>query len=214
MIHSITHNQSISYVHGWASDTSFWTPLKNHLPSQSSSLIDLAFFGVQPHIKNELQTDLLITHSLGALWALKNDIKPTHAMVIINGFQDFTAFVKEAVLDKMIKNIHRNPALQLQSFLKNAEMTIPQNANPNIENLQQGLNWLKSWTITNELKTLDCPVLVLAGAKDAICPISVLEDQWQGYALITHPQAGHALPQTHPQWCAHTIRNWLEGIRT
>ena len=81
----------------------------------------------------------------------------------------------------------------------------------NIEALSQGLDWLGSWDECKKLQDLKArgvPVLSLGSENDLILPLEMMQAHWKdlGYDVVIKKQAGHALPVSHPKWCAEQIK--------
>ncbi len=79
----------------------------------------------------------------------------------------------------------------------------------NVEQLAEGLDWLAEWDGRAELRSLECPVLSLAGAQDKILPLEQMQKEWAGYEMRICEDGAHALSQTHAGWCAEQIRDFL-----
>lgn len=209
---SLAGNNRVKTVHGWGSDARFWDSLKHEAKAENWQDIDAGYMKSEI-LPDPAQTEILITHSLGLTWAMHHGYVPSKALIVINSFTAFRAFTPRKTLNAMEANLKRNPKAQMKIFWSMAGMTPPQNPDFNVPLLKEGLEWLKNKDIAQDIASLSCPILVLAGAKDRICPIDALEKQWQGRTMITHPEAGHALPQTHPDWCAQQIKDWLKEMK-
>ena len=205
----MNQEKTFLYIHGWASNASIWDKFHTYLPSSASNSMDIGFWGDEKTTSAN-RCDYLITHSMGILWALKKGIKPQKSIIVINGFTDFTACASPKILRKMQRGLQQNPQAQLKSFYRQSGLQKPSNGIMNVPRLIEGLQWLQDWNITAAIDAIDLPILVLAGAMDSIVPLDVTKSQWQDSAIITHPQAGHALLQTHPQWCAEHIKSWIK----
>ena len=209
----IKKSPTINFIHGWGMSPRFWHKLQGELDAFQSTTTDLNFTS-EPANKNPTSpsADFLITHSLGGLWALKNGIYPRRGMVFINSFHNFTTFSDKHILQAMQKALQDNPHAQMQRFLKQADCESQAHKTDfwNTQRLHEGLDWLQRWDGQIELASLNCPVLVLTGDKDRICKIDKMMPHWNGHTLITHPDAGHALPLSHPQWCKKQIKAWIK----
>lgn len=196
------------FIHGWGLGPDFWKKLAALLPDARHSFLDLGFIGHEeerPAAPEGAAT--YVTHSLGTAYALKHHAPAMTALVAINGFARFRNFAQSSTLERMKKNLKRAPLRQMEAFWKMA--TIETNRpveDLNIPRLETGLDWLKTFDARANLNTLKCPVLSLAGAQDRILPLAHMKKEWAGHPLHVHPEAGHALPQSHPEWCAAHIR--------
>lgn len=199
------------FVHGWGLGPAFWDDLSALFPNSLKSFIDLGFTGSVPSCVLPSEPATYITHSLGTLWALKNAAPRMEALIAINGFAYFAPFTPKSALLQMKKNLRQNPEQQMKEFCQAADIqrkTDPASAF-NIPRLQEGLDHLINQDERQTLQTLDSRILSLAGARDNILPLEVMKQEWAGYNLKIHEEAGHALPQSHPQWCAEQIEAFL-----
>ena len=106
--------------------------------------------------------------------------------------------------------LSKNPKAQMRSFYKMADMAY-EDKDWNVARMSEGLDWLGSWDMSQELNKLSCPVLSLIGAKDRIVPLEAAQQQWQGRELKVCEDGAHNLPQTHTQWCASYIEDFIKG---
>ena len=191
----------------------FWDKLQNEMNTFQTSTTDLLFTSkTSKTTPTSPSADFLITHSLGGLWALKNNIYPRRGMVFINSFHNFTTFSDTHILQAMQKALQDNPHAQMRRFLKQAdcESQASMTDHWNSQRLHEGLDWLQRWDGQIELTSLKCPILVLSGDNDRICKSDKMKPHWDGHTMITHPDAGHALPLSHPQWCKQQITSWIK----
>jgi pimeloyl-[acyl-carrier protein] methyl ester esterase len=197
-------------IHGWGYSAAMWEYLAKTMPNSPLILSELGFLQ-DKSIGYNTACDVMITHSLGTLYGLKNAAAPQKGLVVINGFTNFMSFTTEDSLNLMHEGITRNAETTLRSFWRQCGIMPDYNADLlNHETLQNGLEWLKAWDVRSQLELLSCPVLILAGAKDKICPETMMRDHWQGFEIVIHPGGGHALPLTHPEWCAQQIEDWMK----
>lgn len=205
---------TINYIHGWGLSPRFWDRFKVQWPNSKPSFTNLQFTDKPDRQLNIScpSTDYVIAHSLGGLWALKNNVYPRLGMVFINSFYKFAPFGDRHILQAMQKALKQDPHQQMIRFLKQAdcESQVRADIQWNTDQLLQGLDWLQKWGATVELTTLNCPILVLAGAQDRICALEKMEQHWQGHDIVVHPDGGHALPLSHPEWCAAQIKKWMD----
>jgi len=186
----------IVFIHGWGLDSQAWEGLE----SEKGTVLDMGFTGRAEATSTD-ECDILITHSLGTLWAAHHQIKPKRSWIAINSFTNFMDFTDQKTLDTMKNGIDKNAAAQMKLFYRQAGFVIPKDAAWNKEKLKEGLDWLATWKLGEEK-----PDLVLSGAKDRIAPIDAITEQWQDVKHVIHPEAGHALPVSHPEWCIDQIK--------
>ena len=157
--------------------------------------IDLGFVtGGQTHTFDQTQPTIVITHSLGTSWFLKNyqtemfEKLNLKAFIAVNGFTNFASFTAEETLNKMKEGVLANPATQMALFWRRAgckNFTSPENLNP--EKLHEGLEWLANWDASKEAASFNCPKLILASKADKIVPASAIEEQW--YSAVAGGQS-------------------------
>ena len=205
-------NTRFVFVHGWGAKPAFWDGLLTVLPDIEATKIDLGFIGEDQVSTDEpLSPSVFVTHSLGTMWALKNHYPDIDMLISINGFGCFRHFVDERTLQTMQKRLERNPSQQMKEFRDMCAMP-HYDDNLNIERLQEGLEWLRSWDMDAELSALEKPVLSLMGQHDPLLPLDRMEQEWAGYDMRICESGGHALPLTDAQWCAYNIKDFLGGI--
>ena len=204
-------NTYFTFVHGWGGTPGLWDDLSTNLPANDSHRIDLGFIGTQQNLLNGFPApSIYVTHSLGTMWALKKRPANMKALIAINGFSCFQNFTSDRVLHAMQAQLQRNPEAQMQEFWKTCNL--PSYAELNVARLQEGLEWLASWNAKPELEALTCPVLALAGDNDPILPIDKMKNEWAGFDLHIREGGDHALPLSHPQWCAKHIEEFLNEL--
>ncbi|MBO6549140.1 MAG: hypothetical protein JJ964_05915 [Rhizobiales bacterium] len=179
------------FIHGWGMNSTIWDStiqaLKGHaVKSLDCKTIDLGFVkggGTSPF--DQTQPTIVITHSLGTSWFLKNyqtemfEKLNLKAFIAVNGFTNFASFTAEETLNKMKEGVLANPATQMALFWRRAgckNFTSADNLNP--EKLHEGLEWLATWDASEEAASLNCPKLILASKADKIVPASAIEEQW------------------------------------
>lgn len=199
-----------TFIHGWGMGSGVWGITSQYFPFEQSNFIDLGFlYRFTPKTINSAKKSIYITHSLGALWALKNCAEDIEALIIINGFTNFTNFVDERVLRTMQKRLMRDPRAQMQEFWGNIGLEKPLRQALDEDKLHEGLDWLINWDINAELKSLNAPILSLAGGQDPLLPLDKIKQEWAGVDLIIKEDGGHLLPLNEAEWCAEQIKEFL-----
>lgn len=229
------------FIHGWGMNSTIWystiQTLKGHAVKRlDCKTIDLGFVkGGQTHTFDQTQPTIVITHSLGTSWFLKNyqteifEKLNLKAFIAVNGFTNFASFTAEETLNKMKEGVLANPATQMALFWRRAgckNFTSPENLNP--EKLHEGLEWLATWDASEEAANLNCPKLILASKADKIVPANAIEEQWYSAVAATvasgqskehlergqpeapqkitwHETAPHCLQLAEPEWVAEKI---------
>ena len=201
-------------VHGWGMGPEIWSPLDKILTGYAPQKADLGFRGTPA--KPEAKSPLVITHSLGLMWALAHLPRPWSGLVVINGFTRFSRTesfpgVEPRVLGRMSARLAQDPAGIVAEFLHRCGMASPRLDGLDPTRLAEGLDWLSNWDYRPYFAQLDCPILALAGSADPI--VSPLHSQtcFAGKALHMVDGAGHLLPHTHGPWLASRIAAVLKG---
>jgi pimeloyl-ACP methyl ester carboxylesterase len=208
------------FIHGWGMNSRIWQSTIEALQSYECKTIDLGFVkGGETHVLNRTRPTIVITHSLGTTWFLKNYKTETlgelnlKALVAVSGFTNFSSFTPEETLKKMKEGVLANSAAQMALFWRRAgckNFASPENLNP--EKLHEGLEWLANWDAAVEAKALKCPKFILASKADKIVPASAIEGQWLGEKIIWHHQAPHCLQLAEPEWVAENILKQAQAL--
>ena len=203
---------NITYIHGWGGEAGFWKELRAHLPSHHSQLIDLGYRN-EPvlHVPSETKS-IYITHSLGTMWALRHCINKIGRLIVINGFHSFRDFTNPVALRAMKRGIKQNPQVQMSEFFKQAGLPEAY-CDWNQPELMKGLDMLMHDTYKEQLLNIKERIVILAGQNDLIISPEHMRKQWLGYDVKICEKGGHALPLTHPKWCAAYIIEALEGAQ-
>ncbi len=202
----------IVFVHGWGCDASYWDQLASRLSDREHRRIDLNFVDLnEPYCGAEnTQPSVYVTHSLGTMWALKNNIHSMTALISINGFSCFKDHTSPRILKSMMLNLERKPRQQMRSFWDMCDL--PHSETLNVPKLKQGLEWLMNWDLKTELENLACPVMSLVGRKDPILNNEMMIRDWGKYELHVAEDGGHSLPISHAQWCADKIKTFVDEL--
>ncbi len=205
------NNRHLTFVHGWGCGPDIWQPLIDQLAGLTCHTINLGFTSdVQDIEKSPLEKSIYITHSLGAMWALKNRRDHMQALIVINGFSCFKTFTSPRILKRMQQKLNNDPRAQMQDFW--SATGLPPRDHLNQGQLKHGLDWLESWDYANELDQLTCPVTAIFGNNDPILDTSLMQDHWRSYECYIIDNGGHNLPVTHHHKCAETIKEFINAF--
>ena len=199
----------ILFVHGWGYDASFWDPVRAALGEVPSAALDLGYFSAA---ETTLPRDitLLVGHSLGFLWLVRQSALKHMPLVGINVFprfleaDDYHPAVAARVLERMKRRAVSDTRSVLEEFWTRAGATGPDGA-PNKAALAEGLDHLAAWDERENLASRASPTHLNAGRDDAIVPAVMTEMAFKG-SEITWLPGGHALPRTHAADIARLIR--------
>ena len=189
----------IVLVHGWGYDASFWDLLRSRIGN--SAALDLGFFGArQEAIPNSVT--LLVGHSIGFLWLLRQPVLGHLPLVGINAFprfiedDDYKPAVAPRVLERMRRRLAAEQQPVLQDFWDRAGAAGPIRK-PDVDALTQGLNDLAQWDERATLARRAGPVRLIAGGADAIVPPDMTRMAFSPAHITWLPEGGHVLPRTH-----------------
>ncbi len=197
-------------VHGWGFDARIWAPLTGRLQGASTTQVDLGFIAAPSEADHD---SILIGHSLGVLWLLKEGGRPCKGLVSIQGFDRFCPHVPAARVAALKRGLDQNPERTLQAFRGSCGAPdYPEGPALNVGRLQQGLDWLMHWDARPARKRLQCPMLILAARDDAIVPPAMTEAVWEKSAVFWSPTGGHVLPLRHPDWCARHVLEFAHSL--
>jgi pimeloyl-[acyl-carrier protein] methyl ester esterase len=199
----------ILFVHGWGYDASFWDPLRAVLGDVPSGALDLGYFGAAETTLPRGVT-LLVGHSLGFLWLVRQSALRHLPLVGINPFprfleaEDYRPAVSARVLERMRRRVVSDTRSVLEDFWTRAGATGPDRA-PNSAALAEGLDQLATWDERENLAVRASPTRLIAGREDAIVPPAMAEMAFRDFDVAWLP-GGHALPRTHAADIARLIR--------
>lgn len=204
------------FVHGWALRSVFWSPILSKLSGYSIQCVDMGFFGSP--MMPVANTPLVIAHSLGVMWAIKNIPRPWAGLLSINGFTRFTQSdnfpgVSNERLTQMKSRLSVDASRCVADFLELCGTDHIVSQNYDAPMLNQGLEWLSEWDVRAEFNQLMCPILAIAGSADPIISESHSRACFGDVPLIMVEDGGHLLPHTHINWLANQIdlavnRDW------
>ena len=213
-------DMQLVFIHGWGMNSGIWQSTIKALQSYECKTIDLGFVkGGETHAFDRTRPSIVIAHSLGTAWFLKNyetemfaDLN-LKALIAISGFTNFSSFTPEETLNKMKEGVLANPATQMALFWRRAgckNFTSPENLNP--EKLHEGLEWLANWNASEEVLNLNCPKLILASKVDKIVPAGSISQQWKNEKITWHETAPHCLQLAEPEWVAEKIAKQVQAL--
>jgi pimeloyl-[acyl-carrier protein] methyl ester esterase len=199
----------ILLIHGWGFGPGVWDAVADHLPAAAVLRVDLGFRG-DTRVP-AVERPLVVGHSMGLPWALQHIPGPWAGAVAVNSFprftrtEDFADGVPPHRLARMRAQFADAPAEVTSAFL--AQVGLPDADVSDIRPgpLGEALAWLAEMDLRPALAALDCPFVALAGAQDALVGEAMSRAGFAGRGLEFHPEAGHLLPLSHPQWVAGRV---------
>ncbi|UAK24480.1 alpha/beta fold hydrolase [Sphingomonas nostoxanthinifaciens] len=204
-----------TFHHGWGFDADFWAPLIAAL-GVAGAADDRGYFGPVQRVTLPSGPCIRVGHSLGGLRMLAEPAPHACAMIVINGFDRFTASsghpgAAPRLLDAMIRRCARDPAATVGDFRARCGESAPIPGEPTAR-LADDLARLRDIDMRGHVPSV--PLLVLHGARD---PILSEAQRAAGFGDAAHDratcaEAGHLLPATHADWCAERIAGFVAGL--
>ena len=189
----------ILLVHGWGYDASFWDLVRGRIGK--SAALDLGFFGARGDTIPGGVT-LLVGHSLGFLWLLRQAALAHLPLIGINAFprflegDDYKPAVAPRMVERMRRRLMAEPHAVLRDFWDRAGAAGPTRP-PDGEALARGLDHLTAWDERTRLVERAGPVRLIAGGADAIVPPDMTRMAFPVAHITWLPAGGHVLPCTH-----------------
>lgn len=207
---------ALIFHHGWAFDASIWRDVVDRLPWQDCRLADRGYFGAASEVA-DVGPCIVIAHSMGTMQALADLPSDCRGLVAINGFDRFAADsdfpgVLVRVLDRMIARLGDDPAATVRDFRHRCGDDAPV-ATLKAQRLGQDLRFLRDGDCRSAVGRL--PILSLQGAADPILPPAMRDAVFADAGAIErrrHPEGGHLLPLTDPDWCVAAIRSFAGAM--
>ena len=205
-------------IHGWGFGPTFWDALRGALPNVPAAVADLGYFGTALFPEPDGPV-VVVGHSTGALLALRSPPAGCVALAALNGFDHFVALdgapgVAPRLLDRMIARLSQDPIGTVADFRLRCGDSSPFGT-PEPSRLGEDLQLLCTADERERSTQWTKPLLHLSGDRDPILPPELRAQAFAGapnLVHISHPEAGHLLPVTHPNWCAAQLRNLLQSL--
>jgi pimeloyl-[acyl-carrier protein] methyl ester esterase len=199
------------FIHGWALGPEIWDALAPLLPAPQIR-VDLGFFG-EPAIPALQNGDILVGHSAGLLWGLRQR-GDWAGVVAINSFARFCldssgeGCVPPAALRARRQALERDEKTTADSF-RGAHGLAPAAGKAQKERLMDGLDLLRDFDATPFAGGR--PTLALGAEDDTLAPPAASRRlaEISGGTLALHDSGGHGLPWTAPRFCGEKIAAFL-----
>ncbi len=200
------------FIHGWGFDRNIWHRMIDMLEGHRCHLVELGFTGKPPELA-VLSNAVVVGHSLGVMWALKNAPSTMRGLVSIAGFDCFAAHIPAKEIRAMQRNLRTDAEKQMRGFYAACGyMPFLDVHSMDLLKLDDGLRWLGEWDERMVLKNLSCAVMALGSEDDLIVPPSMTRGIWGGYDLRMRDKGGHILPVTEAQWCAAQVGEFVNAL--
>jgi pimeloyl-ACP methyl ester carboxylesterase len=215
-------------VHGWGFDHSCWEPWCSLATQQVSQIFyDRGYFGAPKHLDALMPTDrirVVVAHSLGAHFLTRDILEGATLLVLIASFSQYhDGFFEQrhsrATTEAMRRKVIRSPLTVVSDFHNRCGYTtvfIADTSAFHTDLLATDLDLLDQHKLDFHLLEKIPKKLILHGGADQINPLKnseLLRDALPDAILKLHPQAPHAMPFTHPDWCIDAI-NEVVPIRS
>lgn len=203
------------FVHGWGLDPGLWSAVTAHLDGIKRHMANLGFRGV-PRFPS-VTRPIVVGHSMGFGWALENIPQPWSYAVAINGFtrfaraDDFPEGVDQRILTRMRTRLAVDAPAVCADFLARAGLYNPMTADLDASALGRHLDWLARMDMRDRLAALDCPVLALCGAKDAIVPPALSASCFSAAQLEWIEDGDHMAPVKNAALIVSRLRRLSAG---
>lgn len=211
----MTAHMNVVFVHGWGFHPCVWAPVVERLSGIDAHYVDLGFVsGFEGEVVQALPEDaVLVGHSLGVMWLLKNLPARVRGFVSVSGFDCFYKHVHPRTVKLMQRRLSGEPYDQMQDFWASCGVEDFCGLEAfNVERLDEGLDWLMNWDAAAELQALSCPVMALGARNDQIVTPEMSRAIWQDYDLRISETGGHMLPLTQAEWCAQHIQGFINDL--
>lgn len=210
--------RTLVFVHGWGFDSTFWQPVAERLPEFARVFVDFGFRTNPPH-HPKVPGAIVVGHSMGFAWALANLPRPWAGAVAVNAFArftrapDFVSGVPPRMIERMQAKFVDEPHAVAADFLARCGVPEPDVSDIRTPALGDALGWLAGCDERAALRALDCPVMALAGTRDAIVPEAMSREAFAEVPMVLAEGADHMLPVSHPDWVASQIRLFAAHLR-
>jgi len=204
----------LCFIHGWAYGPDIWTDIEKELQGYDITKFDLGFFGDE--FTPIGSYDVVITHSYGLMWLLKNEAITFQKLVSISAIASFVKTdtlpggVPKSQIRAMRGQLSNNPKALLEGFYSacgDKDMTASNT--PNIPTLDAALHDMATLDLREKIHPLN--VSALASSEDKIVSAELTQENFASKPILWHDSASHILPKTHPQWCANLIEDFINA---
>lgn len=207
---------NLLFVHGWGFDASIWQSVADRLDQWACAFVERGYFG-EAHIPEMSEPFVLVAHSFGAMWALRNVSPNCRGLVAVNGFDcfaarpDFTG-VPSRLLDRMIAQFDQEPKAVVGEFRRRCGASAPC-GEPDVARLRDDLLAMRDVDCRAETARVGWPILSLQGTDDPILPPAMREAVFASASQAERKtfEGGHLLPLTVPDFCAAQITTFAEA---
>jgi len=209
----------LCFIHGWAYGPDIWADLEKEFAGHDITKIDLGFLGAKAAHNTADKThethepfDVVIAHSYGLMWLLKNDTITFNKLISLSGIASFVQSpeclngVPKSQLRAMRKGLKDDPQALLDGFYKACEdthMQLPQK--PNIAALDDALGDMATLDLREKLHALN--TYALASKHDNIVSAKLTTENFASKPILWHDSTSHILSKTHAPWCAARIKD-------
>lgn len=219
-------------IPGWSCGDGIWSRLLADAGCGAAAHVPVGAARTQqdflPLVRASLNAEpaVLLGSSLGAMLAIEAALRYpawVQALVLIGGTPRFTTDDRARgwpvrFIERIRRRIGEDPAAAVAAFQAGMFVAGEESAagafqqDPachggwTVEALGAGLDYLLATDVTDALDALECPVLWIHGAADAICPVGAIRDVPARHERCVIPAAGHLLGWTRPRDVVETIR--------
>lgn len=222
-------NRHIAIVlqHGWGFHNKCFEVLARHLQALGSVIsLDRGYFGNPSSFPVYQRVDtctLVVCHSLGLHYFTPAQLSRIDLLVVVSGFAFFHGMnlvdgvFSRKHIRRMRGRLQDDPVQLVREFYRDCSWhgDEPDFGALNDTLLADDLDILDSSDFSHAALFRDKDILLLHGADDRIVPLSrarELNSRFEGSQLNVVDGAGHGLPFTHAEKCAHCIEAFVSKV--
>ncbi|MDA0938672.1 MAG: alpha/beta hydrolase [Proteobacteria bacterium] len=214
--------KNVVFVHGLGLNSDAWSGvfylLKNHA---HCNFIDLGFIkSNETSNVNEILNlgDIFVGHSIGLLWILCNltNCKNAKGIISVASIPCFFQFMQDEALLNMKNGFISDITQSMFSFWNRigfeGDVTPHRVEDVNLENMQNGIEWLRNWDGRSAIKDTKYKILALASRDDVVVTEEISKEVWGDYDLKFCDNGSHIPHIKNPFWIASNIIKMLHEI--
>ncbi len=133
---------------------------------------------------------------------------------VVSGFADDLTRDYSATVRRFL-GLQALGGASARSVIGHLMASVDAGGTPSVATLSAGMELLQNTDLRALASRIDCPVLLLHGARDQICPLSGalwLGQHIPGARLAIHDKAAHAPFLSHPEWFLQQLVHFLNDL--
>jgi pimeloyl-ACP methyl ester carboxylesterase len=225
----VVHSRPLLLVPGLGLDGQAWRPTVEAVsPSRTATVITLPGYGLRAHRDQDLRpaslaeqlldrlrgwgpAPVLLGHSAScqvAAHAARTAPERVGALVLVGPTTDPAAGTWPRLVRRWLATARHEDPRQLPALVRQYSRT-------GLPTMARAMDAALRDRIDRTLLSVDCPVLVLRGRHDRICPpgwADALTSGWAPRTARTVPAGAHMVPLTHGSLVAQSVEHFLGGL--